>query len=219
MQALFGVNNRLLDASLLLVRIGLAFVFVFAGAAKLMNPMMAEMLGLPGGLFGIIAVLEILSAIGILLGLLTRPSAVFQIVILLGAIFVVAGGNIGNPQLPGVWKDPGLLTISVFLLLYGPGRFSVDAWLGDRLVTRFHRNQTYVPMKTTAVNSSTAPQYYNFPEPTPNQTHGHLSLTYCPGTFCIQCGMRLEQQQFCPSCGKPKEVVGDLELVSEHTCG
>jgi len=83
------------------------------------------------GIFMIIGVLEILSGIGVLFGLLTRPSAVYQTIILLGAIFIVGGGNVGNSFVP---LDVGLLTMPLVLLLCGAGRTGIDA----RLTARNH---------------------------------------------------------------------------------
>jgi uncharacterized membrane protein YphA (DoxX/SURF4 family) len=131
MKAVFGSETRFLDLSFLILRVGLGFVFVNAGALKLLNPTFARMLGMSTALFLTIAALEILSGIGVLFGLLTRPSAVYQIIILLGAIFVVGGGNIENMRIP-VALDLGLLTLPVVLLLYGPGRYSIDAKLVHR---------------------------------------------------------------------------------------
>jgi putative oxidoreductase len=128
MKAVFGSDARFLDLSFLILRVGLGFVFVNAGALKLLNPGFAEMMAMPTWLFLLIGSLEILSGVGVLLGLLTRPSAVYQIIILLGAIFVVGGGNIENMQIP-VALDLGLLTMPFALLFHGPGRFSIDAKL------------------------------------------------------------------------------------------
>ena len=133
MKAVFGSNARFFDLSLVILRLGLGFVFVNAGALKLLNPMFAEAFGMSTGFFLMIGALEILSGIGVLLGLLTRLSAIYQIIILLGAIFVVGGGNIENMQVP-VALDLGLLTLPVALFLYGPGRYSIDA----KLVHRSH---------------------------------------------------------------------------------
>jgi len=131
MKVLFDTGSRCLDPAFLILRLGLSFVFIFAGIFKLNNPSAASMFDLPVWLFLLIGSFEVISGIGVLLGFLTRPSTVFQIVILLGAIFVVGGGNIANTQVP-VALDAGLLAIPVALLLYGPGRYSLDAKLNRR---------------------------------------------------------------------------------------
>jgi len=129
MKALFGSQGRFLDLSLLVLRFGLGFVFIYAGTFKVTNPMVAGMFHMSSGLFMMIGVLEILSGIGVLFGLLTRPSAVYQTIILLGAIFVVGGGNLANSFVP---LDVGLLTMPLVLLLCGAGRYSIDTRLAAR---------------------------------------------------------------------------------------
>ena len=130
MKSVFQVNEKLLDVSLVILRLGIGFVFMYAGVIKLMNPMFAEMFRLSSNLFLLIGVLEVLSGVGVILGLLTRPSALYQIIILLGAIFIVAGGNISNPQTAAIIvPNLGLITISILLLLYGPGKYSLDTKL------------------------------------------------------------------------------------------
>ena len=129
LKAVFRSQGRFLDLSLLILRFGLGFVFVYAGVFKLTNPMMAGMFHMSNGLFMMIGVLEILTGIGVLFGLLTRPSAVYQTIILLGAIFVVGGGSMANSFVP---LDVGLLTMPLVLLLCGAGRYSVDARLANR---------------------------------------------------------------------------------------
>ncbi len=129
LKAVLGSEGRFLDLSLLILRFGLSFVFVYAGTFKVTNPSYAGMFHMSGGLFTAIGVLEILTGIGVLFGLLTRPSAVYQTIILLGAIFVVGGGSLANSFVP---LDVGLLMIPLVLLLCGAGRYSIDARLADR---------------------------------------------------------------------------------------
>jgi uncharacterized membrane protein YphA (DoxX/SURF4 family) len=129
MKALFRSQGRFLDVSLLILRFGLSFVFLYLGTFKVTNPTIAGMFHMSSGLFTIIGVLEILSGVGVLFGLLARPSALYQTIILLGAIFVVGGGNVANSFVP---LDVGLLTMPLVLLLCGAGRYSVDARLEAR---------------------------------------------------------------------------------------
>jgi uncharacterized membrane protein YphA (DoxX/SURF4 family) len=131
MKALLKSETRFLDSSILILRLGLGFVFMNAGVIKLMYPAYASFFNLPTWLFLGIGCLEILSGVGALLGILTRLCAVYQIVILLSAIFVVGGGNIENMQVP-VALDLGLLAMPILLLLYGPGRYSLDARLARK---------------------------------------------------------------------------------------
>lgn len=125
-------NEKMVDLSVLLLRIGMSFAFLFAGMAKLLNPGLAEMMGVPSSLFALVGTFEVQSGLGVLIGLLTRPSALYQLIILLGAIFVLAQGQVGNPNLPAVWKDPALVGLGLLLLLYGPGKYSLDAKIASR---------------------------------------------------------------------------------------
>jgi len=45
MAAILRINERMLDSALLLVRMEVTFVFIFAGSVKLANPGMAEIMG------------------------------------------------------------------------------------------------------------------------------------------------------------------------------
>jgi putative oxidoreductase len=66
---------------------------------------------------------ELLSGVLVLIGLLTRPAAIFQIIILIGAM-VMFGFDFTTG--PAIWKDPTLLGVSIMLLLYGSGKFGLD---------------------------------------------------------------------------------------------
>ncbi|MGO9646292.1 MAG: DoxX family membrane protein [Candidatus Bathyarchaeia archaeon] len=99
MENSFFSKQARLNVSVLVVRIGMSFPFIFAGLNHIMHPEMAMTLGVPGGIiFASIGALEVILGIGILLGLLTRPSALFQAFIMLTTIFVLAKGDVGNPS-------------------------------------------------------------------------------------------------------------------------
>ena len=130
-------SETLKDFGMPAARVGMALVFIWAGINKVnnpagigqmlqsmgMEPAMAMQLSLSIGIF------EILSGILIAVGLITRPAAIFQIVILIGsqAIF-----GFDYSQGPAIWKDPALLGIAILLLLYGAGRISVDHLIANR---------------------------------------------------------------------------------------
>ena len=63
-----------------------------------------------------------------ILGLWTRPAAVVMIVNFLAALFIA------HRQTPFevTWPALMMLAAALFFLLHGPGRPSVDGWLGDR---------------------------------------------------------------------------------------
>ncbi|MDA1346468.1 MAG: DoxX family protein [Crenarchaeota archaeon] len=75
-------------ASLLVIRIGMAFAFFWAGYGKVIDPagfgmMLQNMAGIQPemttGMAMMIGILEITSGALVLSGLLTRPAAIFQI--------------------------------------------------------------------------------------------------------------------------------------------
>jgi len=69
----------------------------------------------------LIGTLEIISGLFIAIGIMTRPSAIFQIVILIGAQ-AIFGFN--YTEGPAIWKDPGLLGLAILLFLTGGARYS-----------------------------------------------------------------------------------------------
>jgi uncharacterized membrane protein YphA (DoxX/SURF4 family) len=109
----------------------MAFAFIWPGLNKLSDPsgigQMIQTIGLESvtaiQLATFIGTLEIVSGIFIALGFITRPSAIFQIVILIGAQ-AIFGFN--YTEGPAIWKDPGLLGLAILLFLTGGARFSVD---------------------------------------------------------------------------------------------
>ncbi|HEY9486077.1 MAG TPA: DoxX family membrane protein, partial [Nitrososphaeraceae archaeon] len=73
--------------------------------------------------------LEVLFGIFIGVGLLTRPSSIFMILILVSS---QAMFGFIYTQGPAIWKDPGLLGLAILLLLSGAGKFSIDYLITKR---------------------------------------------------------------------------------------
>ena len=73
--------------------------------------------------------LELLFGILIAIGLLTRLSAAFMIIILISS---QAMFSFNYTQGPAIWKDPGLLGLAILLLLSGAGKFSIDYLISKR---------------------------------------------------------------------------------------
>ncbi len=135
--AILQSSEILKDFGMLAARVGIALVFIWAGMNKVnnpagigqmlqsmgMEPAMAMQLALGIGIF------EILSGILVAVGLITRPAAIFQIVILIGAQAIF---GFDYTQGPAIWKDPALLGIVILHLLYGAGRFSIDHLISNR---------------------------------------------------------------------------------------
>jgi len=181
----------------------MSFPFIFAGLNHIMHPEMAMALGVPGGvIFATIGALEVISGIGILVGLLTRSSALFQALIMLTTIFVLAKGDVGNPSLPAVWKDPALLGVALMLLIIGAGKFSVDAKLSEPWKTLTHQFRQGSPVGSRIGVPAT--QIASFHEISNLNTES--APTYYPGSFCTQCGIGLQDDHpFCASCGRPRD--------------
>ncbi len=118
-----------------LIRIVLGYVFLLAGAQKLLYPAAAaeRFLGLgfpfPAFTAGLVGVLEALGGLLILLGLFTRLAAVPIAVIMAVAIITTK-----IPQLtggfwqfaPAVRLDAAMLLLAIFVLVNGADRFSLD---------------------------------------------------------------------------------------------
>ncbi len=123
------------DFGLLAARIGMAFTFCWAGINKINNSessnfgqWLLNSIGFdPTTAIQIVSgmgTLEVLFGIFIGLGLLTRPSSIFMILILVSS---QAMFGFIYTQGPAIWKDPGLLGLAILLLLSGAGKFSIDS--------------------------------------------------------------------------------------------
>ena len=118
--------------SALAIRIGISFGFLWAGFGKVTNPemvsqMLQQMVGLDPSMATnmtlMIGSAELFSGILVLIGLLTRPAAMFQIIILIGSMVMFGFDFTAGPA---IWKDPALLGVAIMLLLSGSGKFGLD---------------------------------------------------------------------------------------------
>jgi len=126
------------DIGILFARFGLGFTFLWAGFGKLSDPagfgmLLQNMMGVNPEmsvmLASVIGSLEFLAGILLFIGLLTRLSALFTIVILIGSLGMF-GLDLGMG--PGIWKDPALIGMALLLVLYGSGKLGIDSKLGLR---------------------------------------------------------------------------------------
>ena len=127
--------------SLLAIRIGMAFAFFWAGSGKVADPagfgmMMQNMVGIQPematSMAMLIGLLEIASGILVLTGFLTRPAAIFQVIILIGAM-VMFGFDFTTG--PAIWKDPAILGVAIGLAIYGSGKFGIDTLISRKMLT------------------------------------------------------------------------------------
>ena len=128
-----------ISLGLLVLRIGIGFVFCFFGFDKF--PHSADwVIYIPAGLFGAIAKIsgltiqtilriqglaELVIGIHLLLGFKTRITAGVGVVFLVLIISVLEWGHVAV-------RDVGLLGASLAIVFLGSGEFSLDAWLGKR---------------------------------------------------------------------------------------
>jgi putative oxidoreductase len=91
-------------------------------------------------LIHVVAFVHLVGGLLIMLGLLTRMSVVFQMPILLGAVFFVnltRGLTFVNSEL---WLSVIVFLLLVVFWIIGSGPFSVDAWINN---TREHYKDRY----------------------------------------------------------------------------
>lgn len=127
------INTRTAPYAALLLRLTLGglflthaslkiFVFTPAGTAQFF-----ESIGLPGALAYLTILVELCSAIALILGIQTRIAALAGCVILLGAIFTVHIHNgffFNNPN--GGWEYPAFWTVALLVqALLGDGAYAV----------------------------------------------------------------------------------------------
>jgi len=136
------VSENKSAASLLVIRIGIAFTFFWAGYGKASDPagfgmMLNNMVGIQPEMATsmalMIGILEITSGALVLSGLLTRPAAIFQVLILVGAM-VMFGFDFTTG--PAIWKDPTILGVAIGLIIYGSGKFGIDFLISNKVKTK-----------------------------------------------------------------------------------
>ncbi len=131
--------------SLLLIRIMLGWVFIFAGLRKFLEPetmgagRFAEMgFPFPGFLGPWVGFWEIAGGLLVLLGLLTRAGAVPLIVTMIVAIITTKLPNFAADGLVAAlhaWRlDVSLLLASLYLFIAGGGKFAVDGIIHKRFL-------------------------------------------------------------------------------------
>lgn len=132
------ISENKTTVSMLVIRIGMAFAFFWAGSGKVADPagfamVLQNMAGfepeMAVSMASLIGLAELLSGAFVLAGFLTRPAAVFQVIVLVGAM-VMFGFDFTTG--PAIWKDPTMLGVAVGLVIYGSGKFGVDSLISRR---------------------------------------------------------------------------------------
>jgi putative oxidoreductase len=133
-----GHSTKLVDVSLLVVRVIVGLIFFVHGAQKVFGAfgghgLSATMAPPPDGMGPVLGFLvsigECFGGVGIALGFLSRFSAAANIVIMFGAIGMVHGKNGFLLSDGGFEYNLALIGLLVPVLLLGPGSFSIGRWL------------------------------------------------------------------------------------------
>lgn len=122
------------DIAILLLRIGVGFIFIYAGWGKLTGiegtQGFFDSIGIPipALMAWVVAIIEFFGGILVLLGAWTRiPHLLLAIIMLVALLTTKLGGGFGPARL-----DFMLLMANIALFLLGTGRYAVDEVMGRR---------------------------------------------------------------------------------------
>ncbi len=128
-------NPANVNLALLAVRVIVGSIFAVHGAQKVLGVYggrgLADIVGMLGSVGYLVAFGEFLGGLGIIAGFLTRFSAAANIVIMLGAIFMVHGKNgfLLTNEGGGYEYNLALIGLLLPLVLLGPGQWAVASIL------------------------------------------------------------------------------------------
>lgn len=154
LQRLFVTDSSIVS---LILRVSLGVVMFPHGAQKAFGwfggmglagtmSVFTEKVGIPAPLAFLAIVIETLGALALILGLLTRPSALGMLAVMIGALITIPPHGFfmnWTGQNPGEGFEYHLLIIgtSLALMVGGGGRASIDGWLANRLGAKQTRPQ------------------------------------------------------------------------------
>lgn len=133
-------NRSTLELGLLLIRMGTGFVFMVYGVMKLLaGPAKWVWLGSQLAAFGITflpsvwgfiaANVELLGGVCLIFGFATRPAALFLVCLLIVALTY----HFGHGDAWDVYAHAlSLMIVIIGILVSGPGKYSLDAYLYDK---------------------------------------------------------------------------------------
>lgn len=138
------------DVALLVARVFFGVLFLVHGYPKLAGPIRAQMrggmgqMGIPAGLFDLVAILEFFGGLAILFGFLTRLTSFLFALEMVGTTilyltklskaplprgYLEEGFKRTRGYLSGWELDTVLLSLALLFLTLGPGSLSIDALL------------------------------------------------------------------------------------------
>ncbi len=116
-----------------ILRVVLGLTFFIHGVVKFQGGIentagWFEMIGIPGFLAYIVAIVELLGGLALIFGIGTKAVAGIIAVIMIGAIFTakLQAGFLGDGTGAGYELDIALFAIAVYLLLAETSKFSID---------------------------------------------------------------------------------------------
>lgn len=134
-------SERAVDASSFVLRLGLAIVLLDFGLDKMSNPGLwlmyvpTAMSGLAGDMTSLTravqaqGLLELVVGAHLGIGFLTRQFAACSTILLFAVILAIGWTPVGI-------RDAGLLSVACAIVVLGPGRFSLDCILTQKLASR-----------------------------------------------------------------------------------
>jgi putative oxidoreductase len=139
------------------IRILAGITFIIHGLPKLLNIAGSEVffgkMGLPPDLAMSIGLLEVIGGVALIVGILTRVASILFIIEMIGATIVakLSKGFVGGYEL-----DLLLMSISISLLLTGPGKASIEWDLLNREL--FPKGKEYISRQQQQKTQGTAKQ-------------------------------------------------------------
>lgn len=118
-------------------RFGLAALFVLAGVGKLGAGYAGtqgymEAMGVPGALLPLVIVAELGGGLALAAGLLTRWAAAGLALFSVASAFLFHFQLADPMQFVAFWKNVSIAGGLLYVVAYGAGALSVDAWLAGR---------------------------------------------------------------------------------------
>lgn len=126
-------DRTVVDLSLLIVRFTAGVVFAVHGSQKVFGAFggmgLEKFVQMMGPIGYLVAIGECFGGLGMIVGFLSRFSAASNIVIMLGAIFMVHGKNGFLMEKQGFEYNFVLIGLMLPILLCGPGKFAIGRYL------------------------------------------------------------------------------------------